>query len=79
LDEGDNVGYYEGRGACETALGRVVYRAAPAALVERMDGDGARGEVAEENVIAVYMVVEAVEEDQLCFWGTFGLERKGFG
>ena len=37
--------------------------AAPASLVEAKDFDGARGEVGKEFIVAVYMVIEAMDED----------------
>jgi hypothetical protein len=48
-------------------------RAAPAALVDAVDGDAARGERREEGVVAPEVVAEAVDEDQLGFGGAVGL------
>ena len=74
FDEGDNVGYDEGGWACETFLGGGVDAAAPAALIEAMDFDSSGSKGREEFVISVYVVAEAVDEDEFCERGGVGLE-----
>lgn len=51
--------------------------AAPAPLVEAVGGDAALSEIGEEPVVAVYVVVEAVDKDELCFRGSVGLKVHG--
>jgi hypothetical protein len=45
-------------------------------LVEAVDGDGARGQVGEEVVVAVDVIVEAVDEDEFGLWRTFRLDGR---
>ena len=40
-----------------------MHGATPAALVEAVDFDGARGQVGEEFVVAIYVVVKTVDEN----------------
>jgi hypothetical protein len=47
--------------------------AAPAALIEAVYFDAASGKVGEEFVISIYVIIEAVDEDQFCFGGSSGL------
>lgn len=63
LDEGDDVGCDLCGWTCEASFRGFVYRAAPSSLVEAVDFDAAGGESGEEFVVAVYVVVEAVDED----------------
>lgn len=58
-----NVRCHEGCWTGQAALGGGVDGAAPASLVEAKDFDGARGEVGKEFIVAVYMVIEAMDED----------------
>lgn len=61
--EGDDVGYYEGGWTGEAFLRGVSDGFAPAALVEAVGFDAARGEGGEELVVTIDMIVEAVDED----------------
>ena len=73
LYERRNIGCDDGGGAGEPALGGVVNGATPTTLVEAVDGDAARDKVGKEDVVAVYVVVKAVDEEEGCFGGSFGL------
>lgn len=80
LDEGGDVGEHARRRAREAAVGGDGDAAAPAALVEAVDGDAARGEEAEEGVVPVDVVTVAVDEDELGFGGAvIGLDGGGGG
>ena len=68
-EEGGDVSDDTRGRAGEAAVGGRGDGAPPAALVEAVDGDGVRGEVAEEGVVAVDVVGIAVNEDY------FGLDR----
>jgi len=50
-----------------------VHGATPAALIEGVELDPAGAEGREEGVEAVYMVGEAVDEEDEGFWGVKGL------
>lgn len=64
LDERGDVREDLGCGAGEALLGGFLDGAAPAALVEGVDLDGAGGELAEEGPVGgVAVVAEAVDED----------------
>lgn len=65
VDESHHVGQYLRRGAGEALLGGFAHGAAPAALVEAVDGDAGAGERREEVVVPVDVVAEAVDEDEL--------------
>lgn len=54
-------------------MGRVGNAAAPASLVKAVGSDAALGEIGEEPVVAVYVVVKTVDKDELCFRGAVGL------
>ena len=73
LDEGGNVGEDQARGAGETAVPGFPHRAAPAALIKAVDLDSGRSQVREEVIVAVYVVGEAVDEDELGLGGAGGL------
>ena len=63
FNEGDNVGEDEGGGACEPAVFGGVDGLAPAALVEAVGFYAVGCETGKEFIVAVYVVVEAVDED----------------
>lgn len=80
LDEGGDVGEHARRRAREAAVGGGGDAAAPAALVEAVDGDAARGEEAEEGVVAVDVIAVAVDEDEFGLGGAvIGLDGGGGG
>lgn len=69
----------EGGRAREALLGMGCSAAAPAALVKAVCCDTLAGKVGEESIVAVYMVVKPVDEDELGFRGAvrepcFGIE-----
>lgn len=73
-DESGDVREHEGSRTGEATVGGLGHGAAPAALVEAMDLNALGGEVREKVVVAVYVVTEAVEEDELGFYETSGLQ-----
>jgi hypothetical protein len=73
-DEGGHVGEHLGGGAREASISGLADGAAPAALVEAVDGDSARRERVEKGCVAVDVVAEAVEEDELGFGRAIGLD-----
>lgn len=76
LDKGGDVGNDLRRRTREALLGGLRHAAAPAALVPGEDLDAVLGELGEEVVIAVDVLAEAVDEDDL---GYHGARRLGDG
>lgn len=72
-NEGGDVREHKCCRARETAVGRLGDRAAPAALVEAVDLDALGSEIGEEVVVAVHVVAEAMEKNELGFHWTDGL------
>lgn len=73
LNEGDDVGYDLCGWTRKAFFGRFVDRASPSSLVEAVYFDATGGEGREEFVVAVYVIVEAMYEDQFCNWRSIGL------
>lgn len=71
--ERDDVGYDEGCWTCETFLCGGVHRTAPAPLIECYGLDASGGKRREEFIVPVYVVIEAMDEDQFCDWRSIGL------
>lgn len=79
LDEGDDVGKYSGCWSRQAPVRWLLDAASPAALVKTVNGDAARRERREEAVVAVDVVAESVNENELRFGGPFGLLWRFFG
>jgi hypothetical protein len=75
LDEGDDVGYDLCGWTCKASFGGFVNRASPSSLVEAVYFNAAGGEGGEEFVVAVYVVVEAMYEDEFCNRRSIGLAK----
>jgi hypothetical protein len=75
LDEGDDVGCDLCGWTCEASLGGFVDGASPSSLVETVYFDAAGGEGGKKFVVAVYVVVEAMYEDQFCNWRSVRLGK----
>jgi hypothetical protein len=73
LDEGDDVGYDLCGWTRQAFLGGFVDGAPPSSLVETVYFDATGGESREEFVVAVYVVIKAMYEDQFCNWRSIGL------
>jgi hypothetical protein len=73
LYERCDVGDHKVCRTSKTTLRGVVDGATPPALIKTMDRDAAGCEVWEENVVAVYVVVKAVDEKEGCSGWSVGL------
>lgn len=71
--KGDYVGDDEGCWAGEAAVCGFLDGATPAPLIEGVDFDAAGCQRWEELIVSIYMVVEAVDEDQFGYRGAIGL------
>lgn len=72
-DDRYDVGDDEGRWPRVALVGKRRSAAAPAPLVKPVCCDAVVGEVGEESIVAVYVVIEAMDEDELCLRGAVGL------
>lgn len=79
LGEGGHVGEDLRRGAGQATVARGLGGAAPAALVERVDGNAARAQGRKEGAVGIAVVAVAVEEDEVGGYGAFGLYKQGGG
>lgn len=74
LDKGGDVGHDPRRRPREALLGGLRHAAAPAALVPCKDLDAVLGELGEEVIVAVDVLAEAVDEDDLGYHGVRRLD-----
>ena len=74
LYKGYDIGYDEGSRACESFVGLGFHRASPSSLVEGECFDATGGQGRKEVIVAVDVVVEAVDEDYFRNRRSIGLD-----
>ena len=75
LYKGYDIGYDEGSRTCESFVDLIFDGASPSSLVEGKYFDATGGESRKEVIVAVYVVVEPMDEDNFCDWRSIRLER----